>query len=1185
MKKFLIVGCGGSGTKTLIYLMDQLLSELAPYGVDRLPSGWQFVTVDVPNVEDQVDGIGSVTSLGGTYISTNPGTGEYRVLDEAVTRQLANAHSTDGLGLTSTWAPRNPSSIGVSITSGAGQMRAVGRMVTLNNSKAIHERLTNVFNKLMHSDTNAEMQSIAAKQIPGLGSFDLAEPPLVLVVSSMSGGAGASMALDVCRILNLVDGVEAGHTGVFMVTPDAFDQVLSPAQRGAVRANALSMLGEIVAAQVKSAESHDIELLSALGLNVHQTGQIPFARVFPVGRFIGTEGAQFGDGSLSGVYRGLARGLAGLISSDKAAKDFKDFDLTNAVPVTISRTHLGWDTGDAFPDPLPWGAFGFASLSMGRDRYKHYAAQRIARITVDRLLEGHKVAGDSRDPGQQLNDRLDSQWPMIASRAGLPVAPADHPLDSGTTGQWFVGQALGDAVVGPAVNQIAQEKIVPNTPPISTTVPDWAAYMQGTLLPQQRHLLDQAIDQEVYRWGFDWSKQLHDDLVTQVQAAIASSGLPYARKFLERASALIREQLISVLRDLARVEDRDLGQLPVDFQQQISQMKGRLNNPQSLLDSYVESMKAQVRAAFYARAANRAADVLTALASDVLPNLDRELNDRYEELLHAHRAQGTGRGLANVHTTEYALWPAADNTQVPDRFDVADNEVLITPSAGFATQFDADLPAATKQQTRVAAHEVAAYYVATGDWPVDAGVKAPGGMLEVSGEWRPAIFTVHPETGAPINPQQAQFKLALREPQLLDRAQKFVERRDESFDRFCSVSLKSYLTEAGVSDVDLRARAHDLLVKFGETLRQARPMTRVDTTVVNTVHGTPFEYLYKFSEVPFKDMPSVAEGLVGVINEMPDKSTETEKILESAMGQNDKLTRIDVFGSYRNYSPLSFASVLKPAIDEWSATPAAGKGAFWAHRRSRPLPASLPMTHAERQAMVAGWYVAQITGRLRIPEYPFTDPVTIWDDEQSKWVAFPNPLLTPPDRFLGKTYDWLPAVLESFLLAIASSHQAPVMHSMRPYTLLRGMYDGAREQHAQGLEADHRSSRRLLADWIATGTVPSSQPSRLSGETPDERRDAAQQWLAAINGFVASEYLSPQLGGSSPGGTYSVVSKRDQAAVTPIFRDVAPDIYEMTNRLQDDLAAAASMGSGAPTQQQHSAAASVAAPDPGLGAF
>jgi hypothetical protein len=78
MRRFLVVGCGGSGGKTLAYLMDQLRSDLGKDGIDKLPAGWQFVFVDVPSgVDDGPDGLGSVVQQGGTYVGMGPKGGSY----------------------------------------------------------------------------------------------------------------------------------------------------------------------------------------------------------------------------------------------------------------------------------------------------------------------------------------------------------------------------------------------------------------------------------------------------------------------------------------------------------------------------------------------------------------------------------------------------------------------------------------------------------------------------------------------------------------------------------------------------------------------------------------------------------------------------------------------------------------------------------------------------------------------------------------------------------------------------------------------------------------------------------------------------------------------------------------------------------------------------------------------------
>ena len=52
MRRFLVVGCGGSGGATLAFIMDQLRSELHSAGIEKLLGGWQFVQIDVPSAPE-----------------------------------------------------------------------------------------------------------------------------------------------------------------------------------------------------------------------------------------------------------------------------------------------------------------------------------------------------------------------------------------------------------------------------------------------------------------------------------------------------------------------------------------------------------------------------------------------------------------------------------------------------------------------------------------------------------------------------------------------------------------------------------------------------------------------------------------------------------------------------------------------------------------------------------------------------------------------------------------------------------------------------------------------------------------------------------------------------------------------------------------------------------------------------
>ena len=73
MRRFLVVGCGGSGGATLAFIMDQLRSELHAAGIEKLLAGWQFVQIDVPSApETGPEGLANVPEQGGTYIGCGP---------------------------------------------------------------------------------------------------------------------------------------------------------------------------------------------------------------------------------------------------------------------------------------------------------------------------------------------------------------------------------------------------------------------------------------------------------------------------------------------------------------------------------------------------------------------------------------------------------------------------------------------------------------------------------------------------------------------------------------------------------------------------------------------------------------------------------------------------------------------------------------------------------------------------------------------------------------------------------------------------------------------------------------------------------------------------------------------------------------------------------------------------------
>lgn len=1189
MRKFLVVGCGGSGGATLTYMMDQLRSDLAAHGIEEIPAGWQFLHIDVPTSPDtRIRGIANVQAQGGGYLSTAPSSGQYGVLDNAISQWLGSGGSFGEFG---TWAPRKPEGIQVPISDGAGQMRAVGRVITLSRAKEIYGGLSAAFQRLKTVETDSEMTAVA-QRYPGVGAFSSADKPVVLVVSSMAGGAGASMALDVCRLLAQVPGVDPGLTGVFMVAPDAFES-LPDSARGGVNPNALAMLGEIIATQTNAAEAHDLAILRSLGIEVAPTGRPPFARVFPVGRYVGVEKTLFGDGSQASVYRGLGRGLAALISSGTATGSFVSFDLGNVADLTPANPDfLGWGA-DSGQVTLPWGAFGFASLSLGRDRYRHYAAQRLARSSADRLMRGHLQQGSTASSVEQLRVLADSQWSRVASGAGLPVAPAAGALPPEVVNQWFAQLALPRPEAETAARRVLDEQFSALMPTPDGTMPQWQPILRRFLADRKAPVLN-AVAEAAYAWSYTWSQRLHESLLGQVREATELFGLPYARETIERVERLVRDELLARLGDIAAYARPDIGALPAALEPEFAAMKGAIVNGPAIVDRVSSSYGELVLRALYAAAAERGREVLQALLHDVLPKLHAAVSESLRLLELAAAAAPSASGLANVASDQYVLWPSEEDVKVPERFGVADNEILLTSSEGFGVQYEGDLreaaadggPGLNLPDARVRA----AAAVVSGKWPVAAGASAPGGLLEVLANWRPGMFNRDPFTGSPLTPSQGSYALHVTPADLVERATKFVSRPGEAFEKFCSLSLRDYAMGVDTVASDLPARHHALVAKFSETMKRALPLISIQADAVNAIHGSQPQYRYKFSSIPLKDLP-VVEQIEQIVKSASNVAPEVLDTLLRSVTDDEGLTRIDVFGSYRNYSPLVFDALLRPAAQQWTATPHQGKLAFWEHRRSRTLQASLPMSESERRAMVKGWYIGQISGQLRLPAPPYSDAVKIWGVEEQKWLDFPNPLLTPPSQFIGRQIDWLPAVLESYLLAIARGLEAPVLSSLRPYRSLRQLFDAQPLGPATGLDLEHVAGKSILAAWLRDGKTVSGAPSRIDGDSLDARLEGTRTFLEQVLEFTRANFLAAEHVGQAS-GPFGTITTRRQAAETPIFRDLAPDIVASIVELLvllDDAAVEArtplGVAGGFPGQSGFGGGASTSVPELGFGAI
>ena len=1161
MYKVLVIGCGGSGAKTLSYMMDQLRADLAVYGIEEIPGCWQFLNVDTP-VQEETSAVGSVSRQGGAYVSCGVADGRYRTVDEVLTTRV-QSRDAGGLRHLATWIPRRPKDVSFPVTVGAGQFRGIGRLLILRRLGDVREAVEAALAR-MASPQAREAAEQVARTVPGMGDAPSSSAtPMVLVVSSMAGGSGASMTLDVCRLVagaTTTPAIDPQKISVFLYTAEVFEEVPDHLRAG-MPGNTLAMLGEIMAAQTGAegdAARLDADLYSLFGVSI--TAERAFKRVTPIGLRAGGTGAVFGDGSTDGVFRGMGRGLARYISSP-AFDRYVSFDIANDVDVP-NRSLVSWDVD---PTDTAWSSFGYASLSMGRDRYAEYAAQRLARRTVDHALDGFRLPGGSSNDSQRLADLWEHRRSGELVQMGLPMSAgttmmgATSAVDRETL-DWLLSdqasKALNKTQLAARARSTVNAVMARRPQTEGMPVAEWGAAMANWLRTQE-NLVRPELEDASLQLAVQRAREHLDRIVDQTRRDLADLGIPYAIHVMGELG-----QSGGALRPLADRLEQVGAQCPSSALKipdtLSSTMRGMGKTllgeagSEQLVDRLTTGLTDSVFQWLLARSATALAVALRDLAASAVKPLSDAMDDARKVLELERKDDHSAIGVADVATDLYQAWPGEplagepDDLAVPKRFATAHNEVVLMGVEQYPGRFLEHIAGAVPQELGGDLHQAyaeAVREVLTGRWEQGSGDRAPEDLLRVSTRWVPA--GLQGATGNAL-PTAARYELKLRAADVVGRARAFVGRRGEVFARFTSQSLREYLEDDAVGDFEKSQRSEEVLAGLKRVLDMARPLVEVDERIYSDLHdGERPRLSFTFSAIPFrgldvagqfleylKNNPSVAPGLLG----------EVERSLD-----DEEVPRVDVFGSYPRTLPVAYSGLLNSVSKTWDGAIGSdgARGAFWKWRRARPLPGGLPVGDEERRAMVRGWWAATLSGGVDRPEWKDRSaarPVRIWDRGEGEWVAFPYPLLTPRARMIAPNA-WLASVLESMLLAYVQIERRG-LEAFRPWKVLRRWADDGENDKEISID-DDGPVWTVLGELLGRGHVAGLPvPGSLEGlEDAEERRKKLLAQCDLILRDLDQKYL-PGAGKADDAKHFTNYAKRVRVETTPLSVDLAQEMYD-----------------------------------------
>lgn len=1049
LSPFLLIGVGGSGGKTLRTARADLERQLNDVGwTESFPDAWQFVHIDVPTKPDGMDPGLPGALPAGSYQGLVAAGVNYKVVDRLLTQSI---NPTLDLEATAGWRPL-ASQVAVPIDRGAGQYRAIGRIITVTHLGEIKSAIEDAVARLQTAEVKSQLMRLATL----LGADDKQDmrDPVYLIVSSIAGGSGAGAVVDVSWALRAA-GVSVDHAGVILYAPDVFNSIPENMRKG-VRPNALATLSELSAGWWNEEGISDTAtaLYSAEGLVLPQAeGRSP--GMILVGR---KNSSNLDYVDQNAVYTAMGRALSAWITSESLQDHLTAY-------VTGNGPQNSFGTTGQFPtaldhQPPPFRAIGYARVSLGRNLFREYASQYLARSGVEVALRKHLEMKRGED-----DDRSDRE--LVEEAAGLAFQGFLHMCGLNERGRedndvlnalapqnrvdlYNTLQANIHAQIQPAIGQGRDVNAIRTF--IRSAAEDFSTQYWAD---ERAGQLEQAKD---------WCNSIQDQIMAAVANSVARSGAMVTKEMLAR---LTREEIPFVIEEL-RSEAGDNARWANDIESAVAgalQSAGnsnlQANNP--LINDAVRAAADALYSRSEVRIRELAIDLLSDLSGNFLEPLTLGLDAARQRLTEDEAPKG-------AVPSEISMWPVGDS--VPSRLQPSPNEFLLEDPITF--------PATLKDLIRRSVERMSG-----GDAEAEVVGQVISGASELGRDDQKLVSTHrrwaprHAELRSPAQaPQRAQFVVALRGHELHDRALKWSTDRTKVMGRYLDQSLADYLSEDSAEPEVIAKRLQKFEGQFAAAVGAAAPLAAIDTKMLTQVHNereAPVNHI--FSTIPFTGSSEARDCVIRVLtnagldpSKMPYADSETGNI--------------DVFTALTStLQPVVFESLMRPIASEWATAKLSpeSRSGFWRWRRARPLPEFIPVAPPIRRAMVRGWFTASLLNRLQLTE---GQAMSVFDPADRGFAQFPYPLLQSDTSL---PYELLPAALKSIPLAWLECSTQGSLEPMRAYVCLRDL-GGSGDADSMGDYILNRS----LQHWLSTGETPPGAPSvDEAGSTPPERREYA----------------------------------------------------------------------------------------------
>lgn len=1076
--RFLFIGLGGSGGKTLRFLKDQIRRWMKAHGIEGdIPSGWQFLHIDAPPQPD-----GNEINDRVPHLAADEYVGLVRVGVAFDDLQAQLDAAADRRAELRTWRVE-PAGLRIPIEAGAGQYRAVGHTIGTLYCNDVRGRIEEKLS-LLNAGTAAKELNYAYAQAHGTDGAPMgAGPTYIFVISSLAGGTGAGLLNTVCDVVRGMD--VAGGSDLFGIiyTSEVFN-VLPAARKAGVHGNGLAAVCELLngfwwGGNPSADDEVVVEpivdpFLQAAGV----VGTLNFSG--PSYSFlVGLQNAQgVNFGTFDALFEGVGRALLSWVTDEEVAGSFISYTIANfkAAAAANIRGEALVDSGETGAIGLPpFSALGFARVSLGTDHFERYAVERVVRDSYRHLVEYHWQSDDAKHAGKSLN-------------SNDPDTIARHLAE--TYGDWFRGELRIEEVdfeAGPLRGELCPsggsiDRLDGPCRDYQLQIEQDAALDAGgsRAASEWRGLIDPAVDdrfpaferqirRDLDRRSAEWVATVEQRALETVRAALIRYGLRVTARLCAGTAAYLRTAVVSNLRTNVVPTLRQWADAWRDeASQELDGVGGRLKPTDTRIRRYVEL------------AVHHRTFALDALVAERAAELAREAADHlFDPIVEA--IEGAFGRLRN------------DDGPESIEFGPPENEFALIDRQEYEALFDRLL-----RQTFGSDDYASLREAVIGCTECDP--RSGETFVDVARSWAPGARW----SGAPAN-----IDLAVGSTrQLLARsATAWLNADGGPFGELLGLSLRSALdTDAASGTAITAAERQEYQRRFVASLpaaiNAAAPLVDVDPTLAGLV-GTDagHERVWHFSRLPFGPGPDGPHPMAQQVAQVLSRTIDPEQVAK-LMRADERRRYIDIASQLAApQSVLALKSLLAPIAQDWGQQRGIGQVAlqqFWEHRRAQTLQRFVPCPQAHLRCLIRGWFTARILGLL--DPAGIDEPIRIARDGRNP-VTFPHPPLSPASRD-----DRLGPVLEALGLAYVEVAERGSLEPLEAYVRLLELGTSG---DGGILHYDSLNSR--LAEWIESGrpdghALTGMTPARL-GDLPGTAtwRDRATA-LAEVLDEVDSRY-------------------------------------------------------------------------------